>query len=186
MLVQKFYLFLTSLLFVACVALAPCMAGTGEAPYRFLYFESDTSGLRADSLQALNRAIADLKANPGWRMTIEGHTDDSGDAETNQRLSLERAKTVKDLIVAGGIDASRLVVQGYGETRPLSDNATPEGRAYNRRVELVKVLPKAPQASAPTTHFEFATVVEGNDVVHEFRVQNKGQGPLVIEKVKTG
>ena len=186
MLVPRYYFIIASLLFVAGVVLTPCTAATGETPYQFLYFESDTSGLRSDSLEALNRVIADLKANPGWRMTIEGHTDDSGDVKTNQRLSLDRAKTVQDLIIAGGIDASRLVVQGYGETRPLSDNSTPEGRADNRRVELYKVLPQAPQALRPTPPVEFASVVEGNDVVHEFRIQNKGQGPLVIEKVKTG
>jgi hypothetical protein len=188
MLVPRRYLILVSLslLFIAGVASTPCLAAKDATPYQFLYFESDTSGLRPDSLQALNRVIAELKANPGWRMTIAGHTDDSGDVKTNQRLSLARAKTVQDLIIAGGIDARRLVVQGYGETRPLSDNSTPEGRAYNRRVELYKVLPKAPQAFMPTTHFEFASVVEGNEVVHEFRIQNKGQGPLVIEKVKTG
>jgi hypothetical protein len=186
MLVKKHVLIMAGLLFVAGVFLTPCLAATGGTPYQFLYFERDASGLRSDSLQVLDRVIADLKANPGWRMTIEGHTDDSGDAKTNQRISLERAKTVQGLIVAGGIDANRLVVQGYGETRPLSDNSTPEGRAYNRRVALYKVSPKAPQAFMPTTHFTFASVVEGNDVVHEFRIQNKGQGPLVIEKVKTG
>ena len=186
MLVPRYYLIMASLLIVAGALSTPCLASKGETPYQFLYFESDTNGLRSDSLQALNRVIADLKANPGWRLTIEGHTDDSGDAKTNQQLSLDRAKTVQDLIVAGGIDASRLVVQGYGETRPISDNLTPEGRAYNRRVELHKVLPKAPQAFMPTTHYEFATVVEGREIVHAFRIQNKGQGPLVIEKVKTG
>ena len=173
-------------LFVIGFTSAPCLATLDQEPYRTLYFESDASGLRADSLEELNRVIADLKANPTWRMLIEGHTDDSGDAATNQRLSLERAKAIRDLIVAGGIDGRRLAVQGYGETRPLTDNSTPEGRARNRRVELRQALPLAPQAFVPTTHYEFDTVVEGHEVVHEFRIQNKGRGPLVIEKVKTG
>ncbi len=138
MLVKKYCLFTVILVIVFFAAWAASLAATGQAHYKSLYFGSDSNRLRSDSAQALNQAIADLKANPSWRLIIEGHTDDSGDAEANQRLSVIRAKTILDLMVAGGIDAGRLEVQGYGEARPLADNQTLEGRARNRRVELYK------------------------------------------------
>jgi len=186
MLVKKYCLFTVTLAFVFFAAWATSLAATGPTHYKSLYFKSDSSGLRPDSIQELNHTIADLSVNPSWRLIIEGHTDNSGDAESNQRLSVARARTILDLIVAGGIDAKRLDVQGYGETRPLADNQTPEGRARNRRVELYTVLPEAPQAVVPVAHFEFEPLVEGHQVVHEFRIQNQGQAPLEIQKVKTG
>jgi hypothetical protein len=186
MLVKKYCLFAITLAIVSFAAWAVGLAATGPTHYKSLYFKSDSNGLRPDSVQALNHTIADLKANPDWRLIIEGHTDDSGDAESNRRLSVTRAKTILDLIVAGGIDAGRLDVQGYGETRPLADNQTPEGRARNRRVELYKALPESPQAVVPVSHFEFESTVEGQQVIHEFRIHNKGLATLEIQKVKTG
>ena len=185
MLGKKYCLAATILVIIVGVGLTSGLAATQEK-ITSLYFESNAGKLRADSLQELKQVIAELKANPDWRLMIEGHTDDSGDSAANHRLSLDRAQAVRDLIVAGGIDKGRLVVQGYGETRPLSDNTTPEGRARNRRVDLSKVLSQTPQAVVPESHFEFESVVEGREVVHAFQIQNRGQAPLVIEKVKTG
>jgi hypothetical protein len=184
--VKKYCLFTVIVAIVFFAAWAASLAATGPALYKSLYFKSDSNTLRSDSVQALNQTIADLKANPAWRLIIEGHTDDSGAAESNRRLSIIRAKTIMDLMVAGGIDAGRLEVQGYGEARPLADNQTLEGRARNRRVELYQVLPASPKAVVPVSRFEFESVVEGHQVVHEFRIQNQGQAPLEIEKVKTG
>jgi len=186
MLVRKYCLFTVYLAIVTFTAWAGSLAATGPAHYKTLYFGSDSSGLRPDSVEALNHTIAALKANPSWRLIIEGHTDNAGDTQANQRLSVTRAKKILDLIVAGGIDAGRLEVQGYGETRPLADNQTPEGRARNRRVELYQALPASPHAVVPVSHFEFEPLVEGHQVVHEFRIQNQGQAPLEIQKVKTG
>jgi outer membrane protein OmpA-like peptidoglycan-associated protein len=79
-----------------------------------------------------------LSAAPALRLSIEGHTDDTGDAAHNQELSSARARSVLGALVGLGVDPSRLQSKGYGQDKPLADNATKAGRAENRRVELVK------------------------------------------------
>ena len=79
-----------------------------------------------------------LQASPTFRLAVEGHTDNAGTPAHNQTLSEARAREVVRTIVAQGIATSRLQAVGFGQSRPLADNATEEGRARNRRVELVK------------------------------------------------
>lgn len=73
---------------------------------------------------------------PAFKITIEGHTDSEGIPERNNPLSERRAKAVSDYLISAGVDPARLVTVGYGAERPIADNATPEGRAMNRRIEL--------------------------------------------------
>jgi len=86
----------------------------------------------------LNQVQAMLQANPGLQLTIEGHTDSIGQAAYNQKLSADRAEAVKAWLAAHGVDATRLSGAGFGDAKPVADNATEEGRAQNRRVELVR------------------------------------------------
>lgn len=79
-----------------------------------------------------------LRTAPALRLGVEGHTDNTSTAAHNQQLSEARAQAVVAALVAQGIAASRLQAAGFGQTRPLADNATEPGRAQNRRVELVK------------------------------------------------
>jgi OOP family OmpA-OmpF porin len=79
-----------------------------------------------------------LKANPGLMVSVEGHTDNVGSPASNKTLSNERAKSVVSAIVAQGIDPKRLSPLGHGQDKSIADNQTAEGRAKNRRVELVK------------------------------------------------
>ena len=76
-----------------------------------------------------------MKENPNQTAIISGHTDSTGDANYNEKLSQRRADAVKEAIIQEGVEAERLQSKGYGETRPIADNATKEGRAQNRRVE---------------------------------------------------
>ncbi len=86
----------------------------------------------------LQRAINFVSKYPSSQITVEGHTDDIGTDEYNQRLSEARAAAVKDYLVKeGGIDASRISTIGYGESKPVAPNDTPEGRAANRRAEIL-------------------------------------------------
>jgi outer membrane protein OmpA-like peptidoglycan-associated protein len=78
---------------------------------------------------------------PGIRFSVAGDTDDSGNSAQNKQLSLQRARAVADLLSAAGIDRDRVAVDGFGETRPIAGNDTPEGRASNRRVEIVVTPP---------------------------------------------
>jgi len=82
--------------------------------------------------------VAALKSAPALGIAIEGHTDNVGQAAANKSLSEKRAQSVMAAIVAGGIDAKRLSAAGFGQERPVADNRSEEGRAKNRRVELVR------------------------------------------------
>jgi len=79
-----------------------------------------------------------MKANPDLKIGVEGHTDNVGNPKSNKTLSDERAMAVVASIVAQGIDPKRLSAAGHGQDKPIADNKTEEGRAKNRRVELVK------------------------------------------------
>ncbi len=86
-------------------------------------------------LDAVANAFKQLDATQ--KVVIEGHTDSVGSEETNQRLSKERAEAVRDYLISQGVSAEQLSAVGKGESEPIATNDTPEGRANNRRVELV-------------------------------------------------
>lgn len=99
-------------------------------------FASGRADLRADAMIELAAIAAWLRDMPPGAILIEGFTDASGEEEANRRLSLARAGAVRDRLVALGVEAERLEVVGRGEASPVADNASPEGRAANRRVEI--------------------------------------------------
>jgi outer membrane protein OmpA-like peptidoglycan-associated protein len=78
-----------------------------------------------------------LKAYPAVVVRLEGHTDSTGDAAANKKLSLDRAIVVKEIMIKGGIAEGRIGTDGYGQEKPIAANETEEGRAKNRRTELV-------------------------------------------------
>ncbi len=80
-----------------------------------------------------------LKSNPSLKVSIEGHTDNAGKAAANKTLSDSRANAVMKALIEEDINKSRLSAKGWGQEKPVADNATDEGRAKNRRVEIVKV-----------------------------------------------
>lgn len=102
-----------------------------------LLFEYGRTTLRASDRAALDEVVTIMNAYPFAKFAIEGHTDNSSSQTHNLRLSLNRAKAVKNYLVAKGIDPDRLSAQGFGEGRPIDSNATKEGRRRNRRVEIV-------------------------------------------------
>jgi OOP family OmpA-OmpF porin len=104
----------------------------------YIQFDTDKATVRADGKPAVDEIATLLKNNPSIKLTIEGHTDNSGDAAHNKTLSQQRADTVLTALVAGGIDKARLKAVGVGAAKPIADNAFDDGRAKNRRVELVK------------------------------------------------
>jgi outer membrane protein OmpA-like peptidoglycan-associated protein len=94
--------------------------------------------LRPESANVIKEIAAALQKQAALKVRIEGHTDSTGDAAKNLDLSKRRAESVKAALVKLGIDAARLATEGLGQTKPLSTNDTPQGRAENRRVEFVK------------------------------------------------
>lgn len=102
-------------------------------------FDIDKSDIKPESMGTLNMIKNVLKNNPDLKFEIDGHTDNTGDAAHNLTLSQQRAEAVKVQLIKMGIDGSRLSTKGFGDTKPISDNNSPEGKANNRRVEFVKV-----------------------------------------------
>src|SRR5690606_19319342 len=102
-------------------------------------FDVDKATIRADAQPLVEQIAKLLEADPGLRLSIEGHTDDTGDAAHNRELSTARARSVLGALVGLGVDPGRLQSKGFGQDEPVADNATEEGRAKNRRVELVKL-----------------------------------------------
>jgi outer membrane protein OmpA-like peptidoglycan-associated protein len=101
-------------------------------------FDTGKATIKADSTGILDSAAAALKAAAAIKVEVGGHTDNAGTPEGNLRLSQERAQAVMAALVQRGIAAARMTAKGYGQATPVADNRTEEGRAKNRRVELVK------------------------------------------------
>lgn len=99
-------------------------------------FESGKDIITKDSYTILDKVVDVLNEFPDYKLRISGHTDNVGKAETNLLLSHRRAQATMKYLVDHGIDASRLDAAGYGDQKPVADNATAEGRAKNRRVEF--------------------------------------------------
>jgi OOP family OmpA-OmpF porin len=104
-----------------------------------VFFEFDEAILKSISEETLDRVAQSMLDWPEVRVEVAGHTDWDGPDEYNENLSLRRAQSVKDYLVSKGVAEGRLKVSGYGESRPVADNSTKEGRAKNRRVELNKL-----------------------------------------------
>lgn len=112
---------------------------TGRAEVFDIYFSFNKDEIRAESEPTLREIAALLERHPAWKLTIEGHTDSIADAAYNLDLSQRRAAAVKNALSGKyGVSADRLTTTGLGESRPKDSNETLEGRARNRRVELVR------------------------------------------------
>jgi OmpA-OmpF porin, OOP family len=99
-----------------------------------IQFRFASAALDGQSQPTLDKLVAAVKACPGKLVIVEGHTDAVGEPETNLNLSRNRAQTVVDYLAKAGLPASLIKAEGYGAARPAADNATPEGRAKNRRI----------------------------------------------------
>jgi OmpA-OmpF porin, OOP family len=101
-----------------------------------LQFKSDSAELAPEDQVRLDQVAENLKRLHWISGTVEGYTDATQQAEANQKLSEQRAATVRDYLLSKGVGDNRMKVVGYGESKPIADNSTPEGRALNRRVVL--------------------------------------------------
>ncbi len=104
----------------------------------YINFDTGKSTIKSESKPIIEQIVRMLKSNPQLKINVEGHTDNAGNPKSNKTLSDDRAKAVVNAIVSQGIDAKRLKSAGHGQEKPIADNKTEEGRARNRRVELVK------------------------------------------------
>ncbi len=104
----------------------------------YINFETGKSAIKTESQPIIDQIYEMLKQNPDLKISIEGHTDNVGTTQSNQTLSDARAKSVMNALISKGIIASRLKSKGWGMTKPVADNSTEEGKAKNRRVEIIK------------------------------------------------
>ena len=101
-----------------------------------ILFDVDKTEIKPAAKESIAKAAEVLVTYPDTYITVEGHTDSTGTTEYNQKLSEWRADAVRDMLMGDGVPASRLSIKGYGESDPVADNSTPEGRQSNRRVQL--------------------------------------------------
>jgi len=104
----------------------------------YVNFDTGKSTIKPDSAATLDSAAAALKEAANLKVEVAGHTDNVGTPEANLKLSQDRAQAVMAALTERGVKADRLTAKGYGQTSPVADNRTEDGRAKNRRVELVK------------------------------------------------
>jgi OmpA-OmpF porin, OOP family len=104
----------------------------------YINFESGKSDIKPESNATMDQVAVMLRMNPALKISIEGHTDNVGSEASNLTLSENRAKAVMNYLVGKRTDAARLSAKGFGQAKPIADNTTEEGKARNRRVEIVK------------------------------------------------
>ncbi|MEW6468689.1 MAG: OmpA family protein [Bacteroidota bacterium] len=102
-----------------------------------LNFETGSAVIQASSFEELDKVVAYFLKNDSLKIEIRGHTDNTGDEKSNQKLSEERARAVADYLVSKGMAANRIKYKGYGSAMPYASNETEEGKAQNRRVEFI-------------------------------------------------
>ena len=104
-----------------------------------IHFDVNKATLKPESMGVISDMVKFMQAHPDLKLEIDGHTDNDGDDASNMKLSQARAESVKTAMAAAGIDAARLTTKGFGESKPIGTNDTPEGKGMNRRVEFVKM-----------------------------------------------
>lgn len=104
----------------------------------YINFDTNKATIKPGSKPIVGQIVKMLKENPGLKVSIEGHTDSTGTPAKNKTLSQERAQSVVNALTASGIDKKRLSAVGWGQEKPIADNRSEEGKAKNRRVEIVK------------------------------------------------
>ncbi len=110
----------------------------GKIIMQGIRFDVNKATLKPESMGPINKIFKMMDKDESLKFSVEGHTDSDGDDASNLKLSADRAKAVVDKLVELGIDSSRLKYKGLGDTMPIGDNTTPEGKANNRRVEFIK------------------------------------------------
>ena len=119
-------------------ALEKSIADTGKATV-YINFAVNESQIESSSSATIDEIVKLLNANPSLKLAIQGHTDNTGDAKRNLQLSEKRAQSVRAALIENNVSANRLEYKGFGQDVPIVSNSTDEGKAQNRRVELIKV-----------------------------------------------
>ncbi len=162
-------------------------------------FDVNKSTIKPESNGAINEIFQLMQKQPELNFSVEGHTDSDGDEARNQTLSEERAKAVMDRLISMGISASRLKSTGWGESKPLGENGTAEGKANNRRVEFVKFTGSAApsnnsSSSSPFDNLDAKTIeakIKELPQVFSIQISNPtgilyGEGTIILYATSQG
>lgn len=143
-----------------------------------IYFEFDKADLKFESTNELNNLLSLLNKNPSLQVELSGHTDNTGRKKYNQKLSEKRAKAVFNFLQQNGIEPGRLVVVGYGDSKPMVSNLTPEGRSINRRTEIEIIdIEKTNKALIASSEIEGSNTPE----LQVYKSGIKSENPLPIK-----
>jgi hypothetical protein len=157
----------------------------GNANLATVYFENDSAVIAAKFENDLKKVQTALAANPEMGLQIDGYGRSFGTPERNRAISQKRAEAVRQWFVARGVDASRLLIKSLGDSEPATGKDGLKDPMLAERVEILQVSLKLPLAHLPALRYEFAPVMEGQEITHDFIVQNKGSATLEIQKVRT-
>ena len=184
---KKGHVVFISLLVVVCLSAYAygAKSDAGRVILSTVYFKNDSTVLATEFENDLKKVQAALEADSAIGLQIEGYGRNHGTPEKNRAVSQKRAEAVQQWFVKHGVDASRLVVKPLGDSEPATEKDKTKDPAPAERVEILQVSLKLPLAHLPALRYEFAPVMEGRKVVHDFVVQNKGSALLEIQKVKT-
>ena len=120
-------------------SLADELNKAGHVAVYGIHFDTGKAAILPDSENTLGEIVKMLQKNADVKLSLEGHTDNVGPAASNQALSEKRAQSGVSWLTGHGIAVTRLKAKGWGQTKPVEDNGTEDGRTKNRRVELVKI-----------------------------------------------
>jgi outer membrane protein OmpA-like peptidoglycan-associated protein len=115
------------------------LTANGKIVTHGILFDVNKSVVKPASMDTINEIVKLMKGNAAIKLEVGGHTDADGDAAKNEALSQSRAEAVRKVLVDQGVDGARLTAKGYGSTKPIAKNDSPEGKANNRRVEFTKI-----------------------------------------------
>ena len=184
---KKGRVFFISLLVLVCLSayVYGSKSDSGRTILSTIYFKNDSAVLATEFENDLKKIQAALEADPAIGLQIEGYGRNQGTSEKKRAISQKRAEAVQQWFVKHGVDASRLVVKPLGDSERATGKDWAKDPAMAERVEILQVSLKVPLAHLPALRYEFTPVMEGQEVTHDFIVQNKGSAPLEIQKVKT-
>ena len=149
-------------------------------------FQADSAGLKPEADKVLQKILATLRSDPNLGLRIEGYST-KGDAGTEaDKLALQRAQAVMDWFVNRGIASGRLEAKTTVDSSTTAGSSAPAAGTLSRRVEILTIALKSPVVFFPETSYTFDPVVDGVYVTYDFVFQNKGDGLLKINRVRTG
>ena len=185
--VRKKWVSLIVVIFVACLVAHAYGAKSDRARVvqATIYFKINSAEIEPEFENDLKKIQAELEADPAMGLHIEGYGHQQGAPQKNREVSLKRVQAVKQWFSKHGIKKNRLLTINHSGAKPATQKDGPKEPSHSERVEIFRVSLKLPLAFLPADRYQFDTVVEGQEVAHDFMVQNKGSAPLEIQKVKT-